>query len=54
MDGPPMPIRYACLATCLLFATTSIAQSVPRSSHVWMLTEENHSYEDIVGNAQMP
>lgn len=30
------------------------AQTVPRSSHVWMITEENHSYEDIVGNPQMP
>ena len=31
-----------------------VAQNVPRSSHVWMITEENHSYEDVVGNAQMP
>ena len=54
MDGPPMPIKYACLAACLLVASTSIAQNVPRSSHVWMLTEENHSYEEVVGNSQMP
>ncbi|HXS76784.1 MAG TPA: alkaline phosphatase family protein, partial [Terracidiphilus sp.] len=30
------------------------AQTVPRSSHVWIITEENHSYENIVGNSQMP
>jgi hypothetical protein len=49
-----MPIRNLCLVLCLLFTTISIAQNVPRSSHVWMITEENHSYEDVVGNAQMP
>lgn len=49
-----MPIKFAYLAACLLTATTSIAQSIPRSSHVWMLTEENHSYEDIVGNSLLP
>lgn len=26
------------------------AQSIPRSSHVWVLTEENHSFEEVVGN----
>lgn len=30
------------------------AQTVPRSSHVWIITEENHSYENIVGNSSMP
>jgi hypothetical protein len=30
------------------------AQNVPRSSHVCIITEENHSYEAVVGNAQMP
>jgi phosphatidylinositol-3-phosphatase len=49
-----MPVRHACIAFCLLFATISIAQNVPRSSHVWMVTEENHSYEEVVGNSQMP
>jgi phosphatidylinositol-3-phosphatase len=27
---------------------------VPQSSHVWLITEENHSYEEVVGNASMP
>ena len=39
---------------CLLFVSDCIAQNVPRSSHVWVITEENHSYEDVVGNSQMP
>lgn len=49
-----MPIRYACLFFYLFFASLSVAQNVPRSSHVWVIAEENHSYEDVVGNAQMP
>jgi len=49
-----MPFKRLCLAFCLVFVSTCIAQNVPRSSHVWMITEENHSYEDVVGNSQMP
>lgn len=30
------------------------AQEVPLSTHIWVLTEENHSFEDVVGNSQMP
>lgn len=42
-------------ALYLLLSTGFIqAQNVPRSSHVWMITEENHSYEAVVGNSQMP
>ena len=32
----------------------SAAQNIPRSSHVWVVTEENRSFEEIIGNAQMP
>jgi len=39
---------------CLLFATISIAENVPHSSHVWVIAEENHSLEQIVGNSKMP
>jgi phosphatidylinositol-3-phosphatase len=49
-----MPVRNKCLAFCLLSSTLLIAQNVPRSNHVWLLTEENHSYENVVGNSQMP
>src|SRR5579863_2388532 len=51
--GPPLP-KNLCLASCLVFASLAAAQDVPRSSHVWMIADENHSYEEIVGNAQMP
>ena len=27
---------------------------VPQSRHVWVVTEENHSYEHIVGSIYMP
>ncbi len=30
------------------------ATSVSRSSHVWIITEENHSYESVIGNSKMP
>lgn len=47
--------KSACLIWCVFFlASTAIAQNVPHSSHVWMITEENHSYEDVVGNNKMP
>jgi len=40
----------------LFFVPLGIAfsQDVPRSSHVWVINEENHSYEDVVGNPAMP
>jgi phosphatidylinositol-3-phosphatase len=49
-----MPFERRCLAFCLFVVSNCIAQNVPRSSHVWVITEENHSYEDVVGNSQMP
>ena len=49
-----MPVKKLCLFYCLLLATVSGAQTTPHSSHVWIITEENHSLEDVVGNAQMP
>jgi phosphatidylinositol-3-phosphatase len=39
---------------CLLFATISIAENTPHSSHVWVIAEENHSLEEVVGNSKMP
>jgi acid phosphatase len=38
----------------LLFTSVCFAQTIPPSSHVWIINEENHSYEDVVGNSQMP
>lgn len=37
----------------VLLSTISWAQ-VPQSRHVWLLTEENHSYEAAIGNSSMP
>jgi len=45
--------RVAALAF-FAFAAYLTAQNTPRSSHVWIITEENHSYESVVGNSQMP
>ena len=53
--GPPPMASKRFVSLCLLLLCgVAGAQSVPRSSHVWMITEENHSFEDVVGNAQMP
>jgi phosphatidylinositol-3-phosphatase len=49
-----MQSKLLCLLSCLLVAGVAAAQNVPRSSHVWIITEENHSYEDVVGNRDMP
>lgn len=49
-----MPSKHLCLVSCLFIVSVAAAQNVPRSSHVWMITEENHSYEDVVGNRDMP
>lgn len=48
------PKSLCVLASCLLFVTGVVAQNVPRSLHVWVINEENYSYENIVGNSQMP
>src|SRR6202161_2077354 len=47
-------VSKLCLLACLLLTGVAGAQEVPRSSHVWMITEENHSLEDVVGSSQMP
>jgi len=39
--------RVAALAF-FAFAAYLTAQNTPRSSHVWIITEENHSYESVV------
>jgi acid phosphatase len=38
----------------LSIAGIAAAQDVPRSSHVWVVAEENHSFEEVIGNPQMP
>src|ERR1700753_2389429 len=46
-------VSKICVFSCLFFAVFASAQNVPTSSHVWMITEENHSFEDVVGSSQM-
>ena len=38
----------------LLVISGVVWAQVPQSRHVWMITEENHSYETVVGNSNMP
>jgi acid phosphatase len=39
----------------LFWAAIALANAqTPQSKHVWVLTEENHSYEAVIGNSQMP
>src|SRR5262249_59126929 len=46
--------RIASLFIALgLLASLSFAQ-VPRSNHVYILAEENRSYEDLIGSPDMP
>jgi len=45
-------MKFAALGLVLL-STITWAQ-VPQSKHVWVLTEENHSYEAAIGNSSMP
>lgn len=49
-----MPLVRLCVAASLLLASLCFGQTVPHSSHVWVLNEENNSFENIVGNSQMP
>jgi phosphatidylinositol-3-phosphatase len=42
----------ALLLVCLM--SISLYSQVPQSQHVWLITEENHSYESVIGNTSMP
>jgi len=42
------------LCVCLLVVCALAAAQVPPSSHIWIITEENHSYEELIGNPSMP
>ena len=41
------------MALALLIGVSAFAQ-VPRSKHVYIVAEENRSYEHIIGSASMP
>src|ERR1700757_336685 len=38
----------------LLILSSMAWGQVPQSRHVWIVTEENHSYEAVIGNSSMP
>ena len=41
-----------CLCACTLSACAGV--TVPHSDHVWIVTEENRSYETVIGSSHMP
>src|ERR1700682_1050914 len=41
------------LLLAILLSTAAVA-AVPPSNHVFVLVEENHSYENVIGNSAMP
>jgi phosphatidylinositol-3-phosphatase len=50
-------LSVALLAALAVFATvapTAGAARVPRLKHVWVFVLENHSYNEIIGNPQVP
>ena len=47
-----IPYRFALLA--FLGLSTAVFAVVPRSNHVVLVVEENHSYESVIGNRAMP
>ena len=42
------------LALGLIILSDLAWAEVPQSRHVWIVTEENHSYESVIGNTSMP
>jgi phosphatidylinositol-3-phosphatase len=55
MVPPPVSTKaIRVLVSLSVFAAAAAAQNVPRSRHVWIINEENHGFEDVVGSAQMP
>jgi acid phosphatase len=53
MKGRKLLSLASLLVSALLLGSAAYAQ-VPQSKHVWLITEENHSYESVVGNSSMP
>jgi phosphoesterase family protein/Big-like domain-containing protein len=47
-------MKLFALGLGLLFCYSFVWAQVPQSKHVWVVTEENHSYESVIGNPAMP
>jgi hypothetical protein len=46
--------RFLACSTLLLALAVNLVAQVPASKHVYIVAEENHSYEHLVGSANMP
>lgn len=46
--------RHLLVLVLLCFSASLALAQVPQSSHVWLIAEENHSYEEVIGNPKMP
>ena len=42
------------LALALVILGSALWAEAAQSRHVWVVTEENHSYESVIGNSNMP
>jgi phospholipase C len=50
-----MNVAKLCAVVSVLICALPLgAASIPHSKHVWIITEENHSYESVIGSSQMP
>lgn len=54
MKRTQIPIAARLLIALALLSSVSVFGQVPRSRHVYIVAEENHSYEHLVGSPYMP
>jgi hypothetical protein len=47
-------VSFLCRICALLLLNTVAMATVPASNHVYVLMEENHSYESVINNSAMP
>ncbi len=47
-------MKYLLFAVSLLATSTIVAAQVPKSNHVVVVLEENHSYSSVIGSSSMP
>ena len=47
-------LKYLLFAVSLLAVSTIAAAQVPKSNHVVIVLEENHSYSSVIGSSSMP
>jgi hypothetical protein len=42
------------LALMFMFLSSTLWAQVAQSGHVWVVTKENHTYESVIGNSNLP